>query len=145
MSYMFDPAPVGAHARDWNPNGLDEQEILEDLFREITVYDHERRAHHDADGFFADFAFSDACRALGHERGTPPAGESFDPYEDDPQFSDGTHDTGWDGEIICLDTRRGVACTVCEDHCAYADQAVPLWRLVQAVPTEEEPDAHHQR
>jgi len=124
MSY-YDAVPIGDYADDWDPDGEDEREYMEDVFRSITRYDHERRTLHDTDGYFAKYAFDEECLAFGHKPG------SSDDEEDDPYIADGTHTGSWDGETICTSTKYGVACTYCESECDFWDSGVDIWDMVR--------------
>lgn len=112
----------------------DDQEWLEDAFFSITEADHERRhGGHDREGYFADFANSAACTALGHVQ---PPGEQFDddidgePLTPEAQAWADEHPWSWDGDRLCAGTKYGVACTACEGECiSITLPTVNLWEL----------------
>jgi len=92
------------------------EEYLRDVFDELSGYSDEARRH-DRDGYFADLAWSEKCQALGHE-----------PNEFGEWDEDELHESGWDGELLCVMTRYGEACTLCEGECSY-EPAPNLWTL----------------
>lgn len=113
----FDPDEVAGA-----DHGLDDDQLAEalpQLFADLRRYAANRRLH-DRDGFFADFAGSTACLELGHRPNEDaPFGEQWVTVPD--------HEYGFDS-VICLTTRRGVCCTVCEGECMWA--ALPqLWQV----------------
>lgn len=99
---------------DWSVMNDVEREIyLSDVYRELRDFAY-RRKDHDQDGWWADDAGSDKCRALGHEEA------DWD--------NDETHPSSFDGEPLCYATRHGSLCTVCEGECYYDyDEARLLW------------------
>lgn len=86
------------------------EEYLDDVFGGLLEYERLRQAGHNQDGYFAKYAGSDECIALGHTE---------DDYENDE-----THPPSWDGDPLCLATRYGTCCTECEGECSY--EPVPL-------------------
>jgi len=127
---IFDPAPVGPYAEDWNPEGEEEAEIVEGLSEMILDAEHRRRTFHDQAGFYADEAGSAQCVALGH---TDPE-VSGDATDDEIDAWRESHPLGWHGSI-CLATRHGVACTTCEGECDNPDPAdtADPWRWARAI------------
>lgn len=92
------------------------EEYLDDALDEIPGW-HHVNAWHDRDGYYAKEAGSAECVTLGHT-------------EDD--YDDGeTHPSSFDGELLCLATRFGECCTVCEGECQYNGGAplLSLWTL----------------
>lgn len=115
----FDEVPVMDPT--WNPDGSDERDFMEDVFKSITQFDFERRHFHNGDGWFAEEAFSEKCLALGHAE---------DADGDDPHYADGDHTYGWNDSMICTDTKWGVACTECEsDDCPYLESMTSIWSM----------------
>lgn len=117
MTY-YEEVPVGDYGLGYDPEGIDEQEWLQETFTSIIRFDFDRRHFHNRDGWFADEAFSEKCLALGHsEEGG-----------DDPHYADGQHSRGWDGSMLCEGTKWGVACTECESEaCPYLEEALSIW------------------
>ena len=113
---------------------LEDESELRELFDEIARYHFDRRAYHDRDGFFAKEAYGYECLALGH---VEPGEETWYDYADDPLYMDGTHGSGWDGDILCYGTCYGWACTYCEsEDCDYADTGAILWDMLSEGKTE---------
>lgn len=119
MTY-YDEVPVGDYAAEYDPDGKDEQEWLEETFKSITRFDFDRRHFHNRDGWFADEAFSEKCLALGHR----------EEEGDDPHYADGDHSYGWDGSMLCEGTKWGVACSECEsEDCPYLETVSSVWDM----------------
>lgn len=97
---------------------------------------HRERKMHNGNGWFADFAWSEKCLAAGHKK-DPSAFDEDGAYHDyeDELYGDGTHVTGFDGDILCTETKWGSCCTDCEsEDCEYGLGALApnLWELVMA-------------
>lgn len=104
----WEDVPTGAALADiltWPEDDI--EEYLRDVYVSIPGW-HADAARHDRDGFFAEFAYSDACREAGHTN------DQEDADGNDPLIADGIHTSGWDGHTICLATKHGVACSECE-------------------------------
>ncbi len=119
MSY-FDVIP--SLVDDWNPDGEDEREYMDEVFRTLTSYHWERRHFHDRNAFYAEEAWSEKCLALGHV-------ETDEAEDENEHYVNGDHQYGWDYTMICLDTRYGEACSECEGECDYWDTGGDLWAL----------------
>jgi elongation factor P--beta-lysine ligase len=78
--------------------------------------------NHDRNGFFAEYAGSEQCLALGHTA------------DEEGEWDDDAHPYGWDGDQICVATRYGLACTECEsDECFGEDTDTrAFWELFSA-------------
>ncbi len=97
---------------------------------------HRERKMHNGDGWFADFAWSEKCLAAGHKKDSSAFDEdgAYHDYEDE-LYGDGTHASGFDGDLLCTDTKWGTCCTECEgEDCEYAfgELRPSLWEMVMA-------------
>ena len=104
-----------------------EQIDYKEMHYEMLSASHERMLHNQ-DGYFAEKAGSPACVALGHKE---PEGGWYERYDDEE------HLIGWDNEPLCVATRFGVACTVCEGECDAMNSdlympAADFWKMVRA-------------
>ena len=90
---------------------------------------HRERKMHDSDGFIAHEAWSPRCLAAGHVQET----EDSD-GDGEVLIADGVHVHGWDGDVLCKETKEADACCVCEsDDCEFNLGALPdLWSMVGA-------------
>lgn len=92
-------------------------EYMQSVYRSLGHWWIENRFH-DQDGFFAEYAGSEKCLALGH---VPPA----DPSDWETVLD---HGLGWSGEVLCDGTRYGIACTHCEGECSH-ERPPLVWTL----------------
>ena len=103
--------------QEWLEFTDDELEGILGSLAASLAYEQQQYKPHDQDGWFAEFAGSTACLALGHK-----------PNEYGEWDEDAIHESGWDGETLCTSTKYGSACTHCEGECDM--QAPPsLWAL----------------
>ena len=117
---------------------MTEAEVEEDLqwhFKHIEPWHRERKMHN-GNGWFADFAWSERCLAAGHEK-DPQALDDDGAYHDheDALYGDGTHCSGFDGDVLCTETKWGTCCTTCEgEDCEYGfgELKPSLWEMVSA-------------
>lgn len=123
----YDEVPVSGPAlADWQSSTEEEnEEFLRFTFKDIARDHHDRRHFHDKDGFYAEYAWSKECLALGHVKP-----DVYLDAEDDPYFESNEHAWGWDSDVICMPTRYGTACTVCEGECPFDVDLPDLWALV---------------
>lgn len=130
----WEDVPTGAELEDldtWAEADLDD--YFQGVYKDLREW-YRDRDRHDRDGFFAEFAYSNACREAGHPQ------ESTD--GEDPLRTTDEHITGWDGHLICLATKYGVACSECEgEDCPYLVEFTGLWAL-RGVSAEAEATAH---
>lgn len=101
----WEDVPTEAELSSWSDE--EREEWLRDALDELAGYAAEARFH-DTDGYFAHEAGSPECLALGHKP------SEFGEWDEDDQ-----HESGWDGDLLCLGTRYGVACTNCEGECSH--------------------------
>lgn len=118
----WEDVPTGAVLEDldtWAEADLDD--YFRGVYKDLREW-YRDRGRHDRDGFFAEFAYSDACREAGHPQASADG--------EDPLRAAGDHVSGWDGHIICLATKYGVACSECEgEDCPYLVEFTGLWAL----------------
>lgn len=117
----FDPQGEVTGQGEWEENVAasddDLEAALRDLYRWLRRDGSEVRPH-DRDGWFADWAGSEKCLALGHER-----------QDDYPEWDEDTHNIGFDGDWLCESTRYGTCCTYCEsEDCGATRRDVNIWR-----------------
>lgn len=92
-------------------------EYMADVYDELSGWWDDMKFH-DQNGYFAEYAGSEKCLALGH---VPPADPAD--WETIPG-----HSTGWDAEALCDATRYGTACSYCEGECSQ-ERPPLLWNL----------------
>ena len=108
------------------------EEDWEDEVRwQVNQYWTTERRFHNQDGFIADEAGSERCKALGHEPTPMEYEEAGEWYTELEWGDDDIHVFGWDGEYLCKGTIQGPACTECEsEDCDYRrDNPENFWRL----------------
>lgn len=98
---------------------------------------------HDASGYYAEYAWGEKCLALGHKQDPKCLDDDgfYDDYEDE-LFADDIHASGWDGDIICTETRHGVACMYCEGECELNYGKVPGGSIWERVADKRNDDFH---
>lgn len=116
----------------WREEGFNEEQVEDELVEALSEIPHwhNERQLHDGDGFFAELGGSEKCLALGHTYDDELSGS----LGNDWYLPRGEHAIGWDGEVICLTTKYGVACMDCEGECCMSNGKLPIniWELASA-------------
>ena len=110
-------------------NPVPDEDWLDFVRWDVNTNWHDQASLHPLTGFFAQYAGSNACVALGH----------VSRKDDDWEDVEG-HPMGFGEEFLCIGTAYGVCCTVCEsDDCPILNRATDtksFWRLFSSPETE---------